>query len=146
MSREEVPLHPRTKAPALAPRVRLYQALGTLFFSLGAVGIGVPLLPTVPFWILAAFFYAKSAPALRDRIYTHPHFGKPVRDFLENGALSRKGKVASVAGITGGVSLSVFAFSLPSTVALAIALCVLPVVLFLVTRPTPDVARARRES
>jgi len=123
-----------------APRT-LYRWLGALFFGLGTLGIGVPLLPTVPFWILAAFFYARSEPALRDRIYAHPRFGKPVRDFLEHGVLSRLGKVAAVSGIAIGIAISVLAFSMPGKIALILALCLLPVVLFLLTRPETALGR-----
>lgn len=39
----------------------LYIVLGLLFLALGTVGIGLPLLPTVPFYLLAAFFLGKGS-------------------------------------------------------------------------------------
>ena len=39
----------------------LYIALGLLFLALGTVGIVLPLLPTVPFYLLAAFFLGKGS-------------------------------------------------------------------------------------
>ena len=123
------------KPPSAGVRQALYRWFGALFLGLGTLGIAVPLLPTVPFWIVAAFFFARSEPALRDRIYAHPRFGKPVQDFLEHGALSRRGKIAAVVGIAVGITISVFAFSMPGKVALIVALCLLPVVIFVLTRP-----------
>lgn len=39
----------------------LYIVLGLLFLALGTVGIVLPLLPTVPFYLLAAFFLGKGS-------------------------------------------------------------------------------------
>lgn len=113
--------------------------VGTGFFALGTVGIFVPLLPTVIFWILAAYCYARSAPHLRDRIYAHRHFGRPVRDFVEHGAMSRRGKAWAVAGICGGVGLSLWLYSPPMTVVAILIACLVPVLAYLLTRPLPTV-------
>jgi uncharacterized membrane protein YbaN (DUF454 family) len=112
-------------------RRRIYRALGGLFFALGTLGIGLPLLPTVPFWILAAWFFARSSPELRDRIYAHPTFGPPVRQFLEHRTLSRRGKIAAVTGITSGVGISILVAQPPLWVIGLIIALLLPVVLWL---------------
>lgn len=39
----------------------LYIVLDLLFLALGTVGIVLPLLPTVPFYLLAAFFLGKGS-------------------------------------------------------------------------------------
>ncbi len=132
MSRKHVAGEKRDRAGA---RRSLYRWLGGVFLGLGTLGIALPLLPTVPFWIMAAFFYARSEPALRDRIYAHPRFGRPVQDFLEHGVLSRRGKIAAVAGIVVGITISVFAFSMPGEIAIIVALCLVPVAVFVLTRP-----------
>ncbi len=127
------------KPPSLRVRQTVYRWLGALFLGIGALGIAVPLLPTVPFWIVAALFYARSEPVLRDRIYAHPRFGKPVQDFLEHGVLSRRGKIAAVGGIVVGITISVVAFSMPTGIALIVAVCLMPVAVFVLSRP--EVAR-----
>ena len=43
-------------------RRRLLAATGWGFFALGAVGVVVPGLPTVVFWIIAAWLWARSSP------------------------------------------------------------------------------------
>ena len=72
-------------------------ALGFASLGLGAVGAFVPLLPTVPFVILAAFCFARSSPALERRLLDHPRFGTHIRAWRERGAISRAGKGAALA-------------------------------------------------
>ena len=126
---------PRSKQTLTDTRRKIYRALGGLFFGLGAVGIGVPLLPTVPFWILAAWFFARSSPQLRDRIYAHPTFGLQVRDFLEYGSLSKRGKIGAVTGMSTGVALTFWLAQPPLWVIAMVLATLLPVVIWLLTRP-----------
>ncbi len=119
-------------------RRTLSRVLGGFFFALGTIGIGVPLLPTVVFWILAAWFFARSSPELRDRIYAHKTFGPPVRDFLEHGALSRRGKIAALTGLSIGVALTAWLAQPPAWVLAILAATLIPLAIWLVTRPSTD--------
>ena len=80
------------------------------FTSLGLGGLGVvlPLLPATPFIILAAFFFAKSSPALHDRLLQSRTVGKAIRDWRDKRAISRKGKIAALVamGLTLVLSLA----------------------------------------
>jgi hypothetical protein len=49
---------------------QLYLCAGVLAVAVGTVGIALPLLPTVPFMILAAYCFARSSPALEARLFT----------------------------------------------------------------------------
>lgn len=70
---------------------------GVLSLALGAIGAVLPLLPTVPFVILAAFCFARSSPRLEARLTNHPRFGPHILAWREKGAISRKGKRAALA-------------------------------------------------
>ena len=85
---------------------RAYFAAGLFFFALGAVGIALPLLPTVPFWLLAAFFFARSNKAWEERLLNHPHFGPQIRDWRERGAITRRAKVMAIGSIAAGVGFT----------------------------------------
>ncbi len=117
--------------------------MGLFFFALGTLGIAVPLLPTVPFWILAAAFFASSSPALQARIYAHPQFGETVRDFVEQGALSRRSKMLSICGALAGLGLSLAVARPPALVVVAVVLVVLPTMVWLATRPNPVIDDGR---
>lgn len=73
----------------------LYLGLGFASVALGALGVVLPLLPTVPFMLLAAFFFARSSPRLEAWIVGHQRFGPHVRAWRERGAISRAGKRAA---------------------------------------------------
>jgi uncharacterized protein len=80
-------------------------AFGWLLFSLGFVGIFLPVLPTTIFWIGAVWCWSRSAPHLARRILSHPRFGKPIHQFIERGEMTRHGKLAAIGGIAIGYLL-----------------------------------------
>lgn len=65
---------------------------GWASLALGGIGAILPLLPTVPFMILAAFCFARSSPRLEHWLISHPHFGPHISAWRDKGAISRKGK------------------------------------------------------
>lgn len=72
-----------------------YLVSGWLSLAFGAIGAFLPLLPTVPFVILAAFCFARSSPRLEAWLLNHRHFGHHIVAWREKGAISHKGKVAA---------------------------------------------------
>ena len=121
-------------------RQRIYRGLGLVCFGLGGLGIAVPLLPTVPLWILAAILFARSAPELQKKIYDHPQFGETVRQFVEEQRLSRKSKLFSIGGASAGTALSLWVTQPPAYVVWIVAILMLCVMFWLATRPEPVVA------
>jgi hypothetical protein len=74
----------------------LWLVLGGLFLALGLLGVVLPVLPTTPFLLLAAGCFAKSSPRLHRWLVDHPTFGPPIRNWEENGAISRRAKRLAV--------------------------------------------------
>ncbi|MWB76942.1 DUF454 family protein [Pseudooceanicola sp. 216_PA32_1] len=85
----------------------LWLSFGILSVALGVIGIVLPLLPTVPFMILAAFCFARSSERMHDWLVTHPRFGPAIADWQQNGAISRKGKRYATLSIAAVFSMSV---------------------------------------
>jgi uncharacterized membrane protein YbaN (DUF454 family) len=92
---------------------QIYVAAGATCVALGSIGIIVPLLPTVPFMILAAFCFAKSSPALERRLIEHPGFGPHILAWREKGAISRKGKMAATGAFAVSIALGFWMMAMP---------------------------------
>lgn len=73
----------------------LFLSLGFASLALGGLGVVLPLLPTVPFVLLAAFFFARSSPRLEAWLVGHERFGPHISAWRTRGAISRKGKKAA---------------------------------------------------
>jgi len=112
----------------------LWYVLGTLALVLGIVGIALPILPTVPFLLLAAAAFARSSPRLERRILNHPTYGPPIRAWRERGAISRLGKTWAVLAMAGGVGFSLLA-GMPLWVVVAQAAICTAIGAYVVTRP-----------
>ncbi|MEO0690492.1 MAG: YbaN family protein [Pseudomonadota bacterium] len=85
---------------------RLYLAAGVFFVGLGAVGAVLPLLPTVPFLLLAVFCFARSNPGWEQRILDHPTYGPQIIEWRERRAITRKTKIAAIATLVAGIAFT----------------------------------------
>lgn len=74
--------------------------------GLAVVGIALPLLPTVPFLLLAAFCFARSSDRLHDWLITHPRLGPPIADWRAHGAIRPRMKRAALLTIIASVALA----------------------------------------
>lgn len=124
-------------APAGSPLVRLaLLGLGWLCVGLGAVGAFLPILPTTPFLLVAAWAFTRSSRRLRTWLYGHPRFGPALQAWHEHGAIPRRGKVLSIVGM----SLS-FAWVLhraeEAWLPALVGVTLLCVAAFILTRPEP---------
>ncbi|MEJ8837407.1 YbaN family protein [Ramlibacter sp. AN1133] len=95
-----------------APARWALQALAGVCVVLGLVGIVVPVLPTVPFLLVAAWAASRSSPRLHRWLLTHPRFGRPLREWEEAGIVPRSAKWFATTMIV--VSGSVMAYVVPA--------------------------------
>jgi uncharacterized membrane protein YbaN (DUF454 family) len=75
----------------------VWLCLGGLSLLLAAAGAVLPLLPTVPFVLLAAFCFARGHPPTEAWLLRHRTFGPHIAAWRARGAISRKGKRAALA-------------------------------------------------
>ena len=92
---------------------RLYLALGLVSLSLGIIGAFLPLLPTVPFLLLAAFLFARGNPAWEKRLLDHPRWGPPIHDWRARRAIGRRAKYLAIASLVAGAVLTYWTLGAP---------------------------------
>lgn len=78
-------------------------AAGVFFVGLGTLGIFLPLLPTVVFYLVAAWCFSQSHPHLAEKLYQHPTHGQHLRAWRDRRAISRKGKIAAILSMAGSI-------------------------------------------
>lgn len=98
------------------------------------IGLLLPVVPTVPFLLLSAFCFARSSPRLHFWLLNHRHFGPPIVNWTEKGAISRPAKLLATASI-GAAVIPPLILQLPVYVIWAEAVILSFVLLFIWTRP-----------
>ncbi|MEJ1965014.1 MAG: YbaN family protein [Gammaproteobacteria bacterium] len=83
----------------------VYGLCGLLMLALGIVGAFLPVMPTTIFLILAVGCFSRSSPRLEQWLLQHPRFGPPLRQWFEQGAISRRGKVYAALGMALGFAI-----------------------------------------
>lgn len=112
----------------------LWLAGGLIALGLGVIGVVLPLIPTVPFLLLAALCFARSSMRLHDWLLAHPRLGPPIQAWREKGAISAKAKRLATLSIaaTFGVSLAI---GVQGLVLVIQAVVLTAVLLFIWSRP-----------
>ena len=75
----------------------LWITLGFISLGLGTVGIVLPFLPTVPFYLATVFCFAKSSKRLHDWFIGTSLYKKHLESFVERKAMTIKTKVSILA-------------------------------------------------
>lgn len=80
----------------------LWLVAGAISLLTGIVGIFLPVLPTTPFVLLAAYCFSRGSPRWERWLLQHPRFGPMVRDWRANRAVPLRAKqLATVMMILG---------------------------------------------
>ena len=66
---------------------------GLLSLTLGVIGIFVPILPTTPLLLLAAWCFFRSSKTLYEKLINSKHLGSYIKNFRENKIIPLKTKV-----------------------------------------------------
>ena len=115
---------------------QLYLCLGYASLALGVIGIFLPVLPTTPFVLLAVWCFARSNPALAERLYSHPRFGHLLTTWRDQKAIPRRAKIYALTMLA--VSYGLILWLTDSDVLpFILAIVMGSVALYIATRPLP---------
>lgn len=117
----------------------LLVGFGVLNVGLGVLGIFLPLLPTTPFLLLAAYLFAKSSRRWHRWLLAHPHLGPYIHAFRDRSGLTPMQKVRIGLSMSVVMGISIY-FAPPTAVKVLLAglwAFWIVVLLRMKTRPTP---------
>lgn len=112
----------------------LWLVLGIVCVGLAMIGVILPLLPTVPFLLLAAFCFARSSERLHDWLLSHRVFGPMILDWNQNGAIRPAAKKAATLSVAAVFGISIF-LGLAGHILLIQGITLSAVLIFIWTRP-----------
>jgi len=109
---------------------------GWLSIVAGVVGIFLPLLPTVPFLLLAAACFARSSERFHGWLVEHDHLGPLVRDYLNGGGIPLRVKRMAIGMVWISFPASAFLFVSVAWLKIALLAIAAGITLYLLLLPT----------
>jgi len=118
-----------------SPHRILFFVLAWIFLGLGFVGIFLPLLPTTPFCLLAAFLFSKSSEKYHQWLLGLKRIGPLIKDWEEKMAIRLSAKIYSTIMIVALFSSYNYFSSNPFELKIAVNFIGACVLAFIWTRP-----------
>ena len=112
----------------------LWTAFGGLALALAMLGVVLPILPTTPLVILAAFAFGKGSPRFEAMLVSHRFFGPIITEWRAHGAIAPRYKAMAV-GMMGAVLLLSVWMQVSGTVIAIQAICIAGAAAFVLSRP-----------
>jgi uncharacterized membrane protein YbaN (DUF454 family) len=112
----------------------LWRTLALMCVAFGLLGVVLPVLPTVPFMLAAAWAAGRGWPELELRLLNNRYFGPHIRRWREHGAVPRSAKWAASALMAFSAGL-LFIVETPPWARVGVLLTLGVVAAWLWTRP-----------
>ena len=71
----------------------LYLSFGIIFMILGSIGVGIPVLPTTPFLLLASYCFVKGSDKFNEWFISTKLYKKYLESFIKERAMTMKKKL-----------------------------------------------------
>lgn len=78
----------------------LFLTVGCISLALGVIGIALPILPTVPFFLLTAFCFAESSERLHKWFLGTTMYKKYIGSYMKRKGMTRKAKLTLIGTVT----------------------------------------------
>ncbi len=120
----------------MTPLRAAWFCVGVSALGLGALGVVLPLLPTTPFVLLAAFAFSRSSDRWHRWLVTHRVFGPLIENWQRHGAIGRRAKITAVLSMAAVIVLSIVLNAPPVVLGVQAAI-LLASAAFVLSRPSP---------
>ena len=87
-------------------RKYIFMTGGIISVALGSLGIILPLLPTTPFLLLAAYLFSQSSEKFHDKLMKNRVLGKYIYNYTERKGIILRDKIISLITLWGGIGFS----------------------------------------
>ena len=82
-------------------RIVVWRTVAIIFLLLAVIGIALPVMPTVPFLLVAAWAGGKGWPVLEQKLLAHPTYGPQILQWREHGVVRRTPKIITTFMMAG---------------------------------------------
>ncbi len=121
----------------VSPAVRYaLLALGWLFLALGAIGVFLPILPTVPFLLVTAWAWSKSSHRLHRWLYRNKTYGPYLIAWNRYGVIPPRAKALAIVAMAAGWLFLTLVIAKSFWVPLIVGVAELGAAAFILSRPS----------
>lgn len=120
-------------------------AIGWLSVILGIIGAALPVMPTVPFLILAASCFLRSSPKLFNYLVSHPRWGQPIVCYLAGMGIAPKTKAYALTLMWTGMLFSAFVLLDKTLVKIILPIVGALVSIYILRQPNFDKSQLEKE-
>ena len=110
--------------------------VGATALALGVLGVVLPLLPTTPFVLLAAFAFARSSTRFHDWLLAHRVFGQMILNWRRDGSIDGRTKFVAALSMIAVLVVSVV-LQVPPLILGLQTIVLIAVAVFVLSRPSP---------
>lgn len=110
--------------------------MGLTSIAIGAIGVVLPLLPTTPFLLIAAFAFARSSSRLHRWLQDHESFGPLIDNWHRDGSIDRNVKRTAIIVIVVTPVIT-WLFGVPLWIIACQIVVLSAAAIFILTRPLP---------
>jgi len=114
----------------------LYLCIGCLAVGLGVIGAFLPIMPTVPFLIVALWAFSKSSERFHSWLYHHKTYGPMLRDWDEYRVIPLWGKIWSSVAMFTSLSMMIFVERIPHWALLSTAIMMFFIGIYICSNPS----------
>jgi uncharacterized membrane protein YbaN (DUF454 family) len=119
----------------------LFVIAGSLCLALGVIGLFLPIMPTVPFLLLASACYMRGSRRMHAWLLAQPHFGHYIRDYEAGRGVPMRAKAFGIGMLWVSIFVSAYFFAKDAWLRAVLFAVAVAVTIYLLRLPTLKTAR-----